>query len=234
MKKRKLKFFSLTGMVLCGVGMTVTSLVALNSEKESSKDTFVAYGLDIADEDSQYLGYGYDVTSGKAISDPNALLKAFPSELMDLVVQLSATLILFIAIRFLFWKPITNILETRRAAIDKELEDAKIAKENAVLVEKDMKDELDKAKNHIKEMLDQAEKEANIRRDEIINSAKEEAKRRMDNLSLELEQEKKNMESDIKKEIVDIAFKAAEKIVAREIDQDKYLDVVTDILKGGC
>jgi F0F1-type ATP synthase membrane subunit b/b' len=56
----------------------------------------------------------------------------------------------------------------------------------------------------------------------------------MDNLSLELEQEKKNMESDIKKEIVDIAFKAAEKIVAREIDQDKYLDVVTDILKGGC
>ena len=168
------------------------------------------------------------------ISDPNALLKAFPSQLMDLVVQLSATLILFIAIRFLFWKPITNILETRRAAIDKELEDAKIAKENAVLVEKDMRDELDKAKHHIKEMLDQAEKEANIRRDEIINSAKEEAKRRMDNLSLELEQEKKNMESDIKKEIVDIAFKAAEKIVAREIDQDKYLDVVEDILKGGC
>ena len=78
MKKRKLKFFSLTGMVLCGVGMTVTSLVALNSEKESSKDTFVAYGLDIADEDSQYLGYGYDVTSGKAISDPNALNLANP------------------------------------------------------------------------------------------------------------------------------------------------------------
>ena len=168
------------------------------------------------------------------ISNPEELLKALPSELMDLVIQLCATLILFIAVRFLFWKPITNILEARRSAIDKELEDAKIAKENAVLVEQDMKDELSKANNHIKEMLDQAEKEANIRRDEIINSAKEEAKRRMDNLSMELEQEKKNMEDSIKKEIVDIAFQAAEKIVAREIDQDKYLDVVTDILKGGC
>ena len=31
-----------------------------------------------------------------------------------------------------------------------------------------------------------------------------------------------------------IVDQAAEKIVAREIDQDKYLDVVTDILKGGC
>ncbi len=168
------------------------------------------------------------------ISDPQALLKAFPAQLMDLVVQLSATLILFIAIRFLFWKPITNILEARRAAIDKELEEAKIAKENAVQVEEELKYELDRAKAEIKEMLDQAEKEANLKREEIVNSAKEEARRRMDNLKIELEQEKKNMESDIKKEIVDVAFKAAEKIVSREIDQDKYLDVVEDILKGGC
>ena len=168
------------------------------------------------------------------ISDPQALLKAFPSELMDLVVQLSATLILFIAVRFLFWGPITKILETRRAQIDKELEDARIAKENAVEIEENLRLELDRAKAQVKEMLDQAEKEANLKREEIVNSAKEEARRRMDNLKIELEQEKKNMESDIKKEIVDIAFKAAEKIVSREIDQDKYLDVVEDILKGGC
>ena len=40
------------------------------------------------------------------------------------------------------------------------------------------------------------------------------------------------MSDQIKKEIVDIAFQAAEKIVAKEIDQSKYLDVVDDILKG--
>ena len=168
------------------------------------------------------------------MSKPEELLIALPSEFMDLIVQLSATFILFLAVRFLFWKPITNIIEARRAAIDKELEDAKIAKENAVLVEENLKAELDKAKLEVKAMLDQAEKEANLKRDEIVNSAKEEAKRRMENLEIELEQEKKNMEHDIKKEIVDIAFKAAEKIVQREIDQDKYLDVVEDILKGGC
>ena len=168
------------------------------------------------------------------ISNPEELLKALPGDLTDLIVQLCATFILFFAVRFLFWKPITNIIETRRAAIDKELEDAKIAKENAVLVEENLKAELDKAKLDVKAMLDQAEKEANLKREEIVNSAKEEAKRRMENLEIELEQEKKNMEHDIKKEIVDIAFKAAEKIVQREIDQDKYLDVVEDILKGGC
>lgn len=168
------------------------------------------------------------------ISSPDELLKAFPSQLVDLVVQLSATLILFIAVRFLFWGPITKILEDRRKAIDLELEEARLAKENALEVEENLKLELDKAKAQVKAMLDQAEKEANLKREEIVNSAKEEAIRRMENLKIELEQEKKNMESDIKKEIVDIAFKAAEKIVSREIDQDKYLDVVEDILKGGC
>ena len=81
-------------------------------------------------------------------------------------------------------------------------------------------------------MLDKAEKDANLKRDEIINQAKDEARWRMDNLKLELEQERKSMEDDIRKEIVDVAFAAAEKIVSKEINQDKYLDLVDDILKG--
>lgn len=168
------------------------------------------------------------------ISEPEKLLAALPSTMMDLIIQLCSTIILFIAVRFLFWAPITKIIETRRDAIDKELADAEEAKNNAVMIEAELKKELDDAKAKIKEMLDQAEKEANVKREEIINSAKEDAKRRMDNLAIELEQEKKNMEQDIKKEIVEVAFKAAEKIVSKEIDQNKYLDVVNDILKGGC
>ena len=48
-----------------------------------------------------------------------------------------------------------------------------------------------------------------------------------DNLENELVQEKANMESEIKKEIVDIAFQAAEKIVAKEIDREKYLNLMS-------
>ena len=39
------------------------------------------------------------------------------------------------------------------------------------------------------------------------------------------------MEADIKKEIVDIAFQAAEKIVAKEIDKEKYMDFINDFLE---
>lgn len=154
------------------------------------------------------------------------------SDVRDILIQLIATILLFVVIRFFFWKPITKILESRRDAIDKALDEANESKENARQIEAELQEELSKAKVQVKELLDKAERDGNLRREAIINDAKEEARRRLENLEVELEQEKKNMEKDIKKQIVDIAFLAAEKIVAKEINQDKYLDVVDDILKG--
>ena len=151
--------------------------------------------------------------------------------LADIGIQLASTIILFIVIRFLLWKPITKILESRRDAIDKELNDAKEAKEQAVKLEEELLLEKKKAQAEIRDLISNAEKEANLRRDEIINQAKEEAKKRLTNLQDELAIEKANMQQDIKKEIIDIAFAAAEKIVSKEVDKDKYLDVIDDVLE---
>jgi F-type H+-transporting ATPase subunit b len=151
---------------------------------------------------------------------------------IDFGIQIGATIILFIVVAIFFWKPITKILEQRREVIDKDLEDAQKAKDNAIEIEAELNKQLKEAKEKVKDMLAKAEKEANLKRDEIINQAREEAKRRMDNLEIELEQERSSMEKEIRQEIVEIAFAAAEKIVSKEINQDKYLDVVDEILKG--
>lgn len=151
---------------------------------------------------------------------------------IDFGIQIAATVILFAVVAIFFWKPITKILEERRNQIDKDLKDAEDAKANAIEIEANLQKELAEAKAKIKEMIDAAEKEANIRKETIINAAKEEAKRRLENVEVELEEEKKSMEKEIRHEIVNIAFQAAEKIVQKEINQDKYLDIVDDILKG--
>lgn len=151
--------------------------------------------------------------------------------LAEVGIQLVSTIILFLAVRFFLWKPITKILEDRRDAIDKELEEASLAKENSIQIEQELLAEKEKAKAEIKALISKAEHDANVQREAIINDAKEEAKRRLDNLENELVQEKANMESDIKKEIVDIAFQAAEKIVAKEIDREKYMDFINDFLE---
>ncbi|MDE6660918.1 MAG: F0F1 ATP synthase subunit B [Anaeroplasmataceae bacterium] len=159
-------------------------------------------------------------------------LKVTGSDIRDLLIQLCATILLFVVVRIFLWKPITHILETRRQAIDQALEDAKASKETAKALEEELADELAKAKASVQEILTKAERDGNIKREQIISEAKQEAKQRLENLEIELEQEKNNMQKEIRKEIVDIAFAAAEKIVAKEIDQDKYMDVVDEILKG--
>ena len=166
------------------------------------------------------------------LSDSQALADQAFQFAVDFGIQMIATVLLFLAVRFFLWKPITNIIETRRQAIDKELEDAKIAKENAALDEARIKEEYKEAQAKIKEMISEAEKNANIKGEAIIASAKADAEKRLKNLETELLEEKKSMEKAIRKEVVDIAFEAAEKIVGREINQDKYLDVIDDILKG--
>ena len=151
--------------------------------------------------------------------------------LSEVGIQLVSTIILFLAVRFFLWKPITRILEERRDAIDKELKEAEEAKANSIQIEQDLLAERERAKAEIKALISKAEHDANIQREAIISEAKEEAKRRLDNLEAELNQEKANMAADIKKEIVDIAFQAAEKIVAKEIDREKYMDFINGFLE---
>ena len=166
------------------------------------------------------------------LSDTDKLKANALNFAIDFGIQIAATVILFAVVAIFFWKPITKILEERRNQIDKDLKDAEDAKANAIEIEANLQKELADAKAKIKEMIDTAEKEANIRKETIINAAKEEAKRRLENVEVELEEEKKSMEKEIRHEIVNIAFQAAEKIVQKEINQDKYLDIVDDILKG--
>jgi len=149
----------------------------------------------------------------------------------DILIQLCATIILFLVVKFLFWNKVTAFLEAKRQAIDEDLEKANQAKENALKLEADLNLEMTLAKEKIKKLLDDAEREGNQKREDIIKEAKEEAKRRHEMLEEELETEKLNMANQIKQEIVEIAFAAAEKIVNKEIDQDKYIDVIDEILK---
>ena len=104
--------------------------------------------------------------------------------LRDIIIQLSATLLLFIIIRIFVWKRVTGILETRRAAIDKELIEAKESNRKARALVAENQDKLDEAQKQIKTMLEHAEKEANARRDEILHNAKLEANRRLQNVNL--------------------------------------------------
>lgn len=155
------------------------------------------------------------------------------SWLRDFSIQITATLILFIVVRIFLWKPLTDFLETRRNQMDKELNDAKAAKETALKLEEELNAKYAHAKDDIAKLLKEAEAEGNMRKEEIVSEAKKEAARRLELAKEEIEREISQQENDIKNQIATIAFMAAEKIVGNEIDRESYLETVTKIIESG-
>lgn len=153
--------------------------------------------------------------------------------LRDFLIQLCATILLFVVVRVFLWKPITDLLEARRNQMDSELDSAKVHRENAIKLEEELKAKYDEAKNEIAKLLNDAISEGNSAKEAIIRDAKLEAKRRIELANEEIEAEIIQKQNDIKNQIVDIAFMAAEKIVGKEIEKDIYLKEVTNIIDSG-
>ena len=153
--------------------------------------------------------------------------------LRDFLIQLCATILLFVVVRVFLWKPITNLLEARRSLMDSELESAKAHHNKAIELEEELQKKYDEAKVEIAKLLNDAIIEGNSQKEEIIKEAKLEAKRRIELASEEIEAEIMQKQNDIKNQIVTIAFMAAEKIVGKEIDKNSYLTQVTNIIDSG-
>ena len=157
----------------------------------------------------------------------------WPDWFRDFAIQALATLLLFLVVRFFLWKPVTNLLESRRSAIDKELDEAKEAKKQAVKVHKELKAKLEQSKLDIQKLLKEAEASGNQQKEEIIKEAKLEANRRLEMAKEDIAMEVRRQEADIKNQIVEIAFMAASEIIGREVDKEKYLNAVLKIIDGG-
>ena len=153
--------------------------------------------------------------------------------LRDFSIQILATLLLFLVVRAFLWKPITEFLEARRDKMDQELLEASEARERAIKLEEELQAKYDGAKAEIQKLLKEAETQGNLRREEIVKEAKLEAQRLLNLATEDIKREIAMEENNIKKEIISIAFLAAEAILGKEINQEEYLETVTKIIESG-
>ena len=151
---------------------------------------------------------------------------------LDFGIQLFATLVLFLLVKFKLWKPITEYIEKRQKSMDSKMMAAEEAEKEATKTKLEMEKELLDAQAKVRKMIDEAEADALARKEEIINDAKEEAKKRLESVQSEIDQEIKNKKQEIREMIIDTAFEAASKIIEREVDKEKYLEVVNQIIAG--
>lgn len=149
----------------------------------------------------------------------------------SVIIQLTATIILFLAVRFLVWDKITKIIEEKEKN-EQEAFDAlnQAKKETQEIYEKAKIDE-EKAKKEAFEIVERAKQRSYVEAEEIIKRANIDANMKLEKAKEEIDLEVKNARGQIKKEIVENAYMLAEKIINKEIDAEKHQELVNDFVK---
>lgn len=82
------------------------------------------------------------------------------------------------------------------------------------------------------EIIKEAKEEATIKAEAILNESKSSSIRIKNETDKELTLKRSKMYKEMKEEVADISVSIAEKIIEREIDEDKHKDIVEQFIEG--
>jgi len=151
--------------------------------------------------------------------------------LIEMVIQIASTLLLFLIVKHFFWNNITAYLEKRKDAMNEEYDKAKNAKDEAESLKELADSELKEIRLSAKGMYDDAKMRGEQERKVIVTDAKTDANRIVENAHQEVVSEIEKAKKDINDEIVSVATLMAEKIIGREMDETKHKDLIKEISK---
>ena len=149
----------------------------------------------------------------------------------DLVFQIINTIILFLVLKHILFKPVLGIIEARENDIQDNLAKGEIAKNQGIALRTEYEEKISRAKDEGQEIIRQATLRAEQKSDEIISSAKDEATHIKEKATKDIEQERQKAMNEIKDDISEIALLAASKVIERDIDKEKHEDLIKDFIK---
>lgn len=133
---------------------------------------------------------------------------------------------MFIVKKF-FLDKILAVLDQRREAADKQIQDAQAARQDALDIKKTYEQNMLQANQQASEILASAQKTATERSEKIIGQAQQQAAQIKSKASADIAMEKKKAINEAKDEISGLAMAIASKVVERELgekDQSGLID----------
>jgi F-type H+-transporting ATPase subunit b len=148
-----------------------------------------------------------------------------------LVAQLVCFLILFGLLTFLLYKPIRRILDERSERIRVSMEQAEQIKETMAKTEEQVKEQLDAARREGQNMLTQAGQMGERLREEARGQAKEDAEAIIARARTEIRRERDEAIEELRRQFVDLAIMAAEKVISETLDREKHRRLIEEVLE---
>lgn len=155
------------------------------------------------------------------------------------IFSLNAGLVVWTWVLFLFtlailaWKvfpAISGGLEERHAKIQGAIDDARKAREDAEALLAKQQAAVDEARRESQEMLDKARGAADGLKKEILEEARAQQSAMLDDARREIDLERDKLREDIRREAVDIALAASERLMRTQLDAEENRRLVHEFV----
>lgn len=159
-------------------------------------------------------------------------MEALGINLGYILIQIFNFAILFVVLRVWVYKPVLGLLEKRRNAIAKAIEDNRIASESRASAEKDAEKLLNDARSKSAQEARDISARAEEQGKEIVKAAEAKAAKVKETALAEVEQERVRVLSDVRSQVAALAVAAAQKLIGEALDAKKQRALIDEFFSG--
>ena len=149
----------------------------------------------------------------------------------DSVLLAIAIFFLFLALSYLLFNPVRQMLADRKLKIQTELDDAAADKTDAAALKAEYEEKLKNVDKEAEAILSEARQKALRNEAKIVEDAKEEAVRIIARANEEALLEKKRVVDEMKQEMISVAAAMAAKVITANIDVNILNQLVDETIK---
>ncbi|MBO4949009.1 MAG: F0F1 ATP synthase subunit B [Peptococcaceae bacterium] len=151
-----------------------------------------------------------------------------PSTIIFAIINFA---ILVVGLKVFLYKPVCNMLDSRREEVINNLNSAEEAKLEAQKLKDEYAAQIQNARAEAQDIINQAAKIGEQTKADIVTEAREEASRLTAKAQAEIAREKTEALNEIRNEIADLAVLAASKVVGKTIDVADHQNMVDNFVK---
>jgi F-type H+-transporting ATPase subunit b len=159
-------------------------------------------------------------------------MEALGINLGMLIVQIIAFIIVFLTLNAWLYKPMLNMMETRKQKIAQGLEDARVAAEARANAEKEAAKVLAEAQTEANNIVREATERAASAGKEVKAAAEAEAAKAREVAMAEAELERNRILGDLRGQVAALAIAAANKLVGDTLDEKKQRALIDEFFSG--
>ena len=155
-------------------------------------------------------------------------MEIHPSTIIFAIINFA---ILVVGLKVFLYKPVCNMLDSRREEVINNLNSAEEAKLEAQKLKDEYAAQIQNARAEAQDIINQAAKIGDQTKADIVTEAREEASRLTAKAQAEIAREKTEALNEIRNEIADLAVLAASKVVGKTIDVADHQNMVDNFVK---